>query len=112
TLYQSGKGERALGRWAEKIAARHRGKEPKAVEKIARTKAHASGPRDVFCYFDNTDVKLRAPGDAQTLMRKHGLTPGAPPALEAHRPRKPAATHLSAARFNKPGSSRMSANVR
>src|SRR5690606_21475968 len=59
----------------------------------------------------NTDVKLRAPVDAQTLMRKLGLTPGAPPALEAHRPRNPAATHLSAARFNKPGSSRMPANV-
>ncbi|NLG77654.1 MAG: DUF72 domain-containing protein [Xanthomonadaceae bacterium] len=111
TLYQSGYGDRALGRWAEKIAAWHRGKEPKAVEKIARTKAPASGPRDVFCYFDNTDVKLRAPVDAQTLMRKLGLTPGAPPALEAHRPRNPAATHLSAARFNKPGSSRMPANV-
>ena len=33
-------------------------------------------PRDVYCYFDNTDVKLRAPFDAQTLMRKLGLTVG------------------------------------
>lgn len=31
---------------------------------------------DVFCYFDNTDVKLRAPVDAQALARKiqmHGV---------------------------------------
>jgi uncharacterized protein YecE (DUF72 family) len=27
----------------------------------------------VYCFFDNTDVKLRAPRDAQTLMRKLGL---------------------------------------
>jgi uncharacterized protein YecE (DUF72 family) len=30
-------------------------------------------PRDVYCFFDNTDAKLRAPQDAQTLMRKLGL---------------------------------------
>ena len=29
--------------------------------------------RDIYCFFDNTDVKLRAPIDAQTLMRKLGL---------------------------------------
>ena len=112
TLYQSGYGNRALERWAEKIAAWHRGKEPKAVEKIARTKAPASEPRDVFCYFDNTDVKLRAPLDAQALMRKLGLTSGAPSELEVRRRRKPAAAHPSAARFSKSGSSRISANVR
>jgi uncharacterized protein YecE (DUF72 family) len=27
-------------------------------------------PRDVYCYFDNTDVKLRAPEDARALIRK------------------------------------------
>jgi hypothetical protein len=27
----------------------------------------------VFCFFDNTDVKLRAPFDAQTLMDKLGI---------------------------------------
>jgi hypothetical protein len=30
----------------------------------------------VYCYFDNTDVKLRAPVDAQSLMRKLELEPG------------------------------------
>ena len=29
--------------------------------------------RDVFCYFDNTDVKLRAPADARGLMGRLGL---------------------------------------
>jgi hypothetical protein len=27
----------------------------------------------VYCFFDNTDVKLRAPFDAQTLRRKLGV---------------------------------------
>ena len=30
----------------------------------------ARRPRDVYCFFDNTDEKLRAPADAQTLMKK------------------------------------------
>jgi uncharacterized protein YecE (DUF72 family) len=29
--------------------------------------------REVYCYFDNTDEKLRAPADANTLMKKLGL---------------------------------------
>jgi uncharacterized protein YecE (DUF72 family) len=37
----------------------------------------------VYCFFDNTDVKLRAPFDAQTLAQKLALpvrVPGTPPA--------------------------------
>jgi uncharacterized protein YecE (DUF72 family) len=60
-LYKSGYSDRALERWAKRIRAWHRG---------------SSKGRDVYCYFDNTDVKLRAPFDAQTLMRKLGLQPG------------------------------------
>jgi uncharacterized protein YecE (DUF72 family) len=55
-LYKSGYSSKALDRWAERI----------------RTWSRL---RDVYCYFDNTDVKLRAPVDAQTLMRKLDLTP-------------------------------------
>jgi hypothetical protein len=40
---------------------------------VVAREAPESGPRDVFCYFDNTDVKLRAPADAQALMRKLGI---------------------------------------
>ena len=44
----------------------------------------------MFCYFDNTDVKLRAPFDALALMKRLGLslhpkTLDAPPALETIR---------------------------
>jgi uncharacterized protein YecE (DUF72 family) len=53
-LYRSGYSDRALSRWAQRIRAWHEG----------------SKPRDVYCYFDNTDVKLRAPIDARSLMRK------------------------------------------
>ncbi len=57
-LYKSGYSNKALERWAERIREWHRG---------------SARPRDVYCYFDNTDVKLRAPADAQTLKRKLGL---------------------------------------
>jgi uncharacterized protein YecE (DUF72 family) len=70
-LYKSGYSDRALERWAERIRAWHR--------------PRGSRPRDVYCYFDNTDVKLRAPADAQTLMRKLGVTWAPGRASEAYR---------------------------
>ncbi len=78
-LYKSGYGNRALERWAERIRAWHRGGEPRDADKVCARRPPSSGPRDVYCYFDNTDVKLRAPVDAQTLMRKLDLQPGRPP---------------------------------
>jgi uncharacterized protein YecE (DUF72 family) len=74
TLYQSGYEDAALERWARRIQLWRRGSEPKDALKIVGRKAPSTGPRDVFVYFDNTDVKLRAPFDAMTLMRKLGLT--------------------------------------
>jgi len=62
-LYRSGYSDRALSRWAQRIQAWHEGSEP----------------RDVYCYFDNTDVKLRAPVDARSLMRKLEVTWPTPP---------------------------------
>ena len=70
-LYKSGYGDRALKRWAERIRAWHRPRSSRA--------------RDVYCYFDNTDVKLRAPVDAQTLMRKLDVRWAAGPAAVADR---------------------------
>ncbi len=70
-LYQSGYSDRALERWAEKIRAWHVGKDVDGT-KIAPGRPPRK-PRDVYCYFDNTDVKLRAPVDARALMRKLGL---------------------------------------
>lgn len=69
-LYQSGYSDRALGKWAKRITAWRRGSEPRDAQKISKRKPPSSKPRDVYCYFDNTDVKLRAPVDAQSLMRK------------------------------------------
>ncbi len=65
-IYTSGYTSRALDEWAARIRAWHR-------------------QGDVYVYFDN-DVKVRAPYDAQALMRKLGLCwPG-----DADMPRLPA----------------------
>jgi uncharacterized protein YecE (DUF72 family) len=79
TLYQSGYSDRALDRWARKIEAWRDGGEPTGAQRVLNKAPPKAKSRDVFCYFDNTDVKLRAPVDAQTLMRKLGLNPGDPP---------------------------------
>lgn len=70
-LYRSGYSDRALDRWARRIRAWHRGAEPRDAQRVSSGHGVGRGkPRDVYCFFDNTDVKLRAPFDAQTLMRK------------------------------------------
>ena len=72
-LYRSGYGDRALVRWAERISVWSRGSEPSdAIKADARVKP-ARRPRVVYCFFDNTDEKLRAPADAKALMKKLGL---------------------------------------
>jgi uncharacterized protein YecE (DUF72 family) len=58
-IYTSGYSERALAGWARRIRAWDRDR------------------RDVYVYFDN-DVKVKAPFDALSLMRKLGLTWGSP----------------------------------
>jgi uncharacterized protein YecE (DUF72 family) len=69
-LYRSGYGDKALKHWAARIAAWHRGGEPADVVKVLEQRSPVKRRRDVYCFFDNTDVKLRAPFDAQTLMKK------------------------------------------
>lgn len=85
TLYQSGYSERALEKWARRIRAWQRGGEPRDAEKIRKSKPPTSKPRDVYCYFDNTDVKLRAPVDAQSLMRKLNVTWPSPSVVRSSR---------------------------
>ena len=75
-IYVSGYSDRSLDNWAERITAWQHGSEPPDAHKVVAATPQGSRPRDVFCYFDNTDVKLRAPVDAQSLMRKLGLTQG------------------------------------
>ena len=70
-LYRSGYGDPALTRWAERIQAWHRGGEPRDATKIGASRP-ARHARDVYCYFDNTDAKLRAPFDAEQLIAKLG----------------------------------------
>jgi uncharacterized protein YecE (DUF72 family) len=96
-MYRSGYSDAALERWARRIRAWHDGSQPKDAEKISKRRPPSSGPRDVYGFFDNTDVKLRAPFDAQSLMRKLGLAPDAP---RAGRLRAPAVreTRVSTAR--------------
>lgn len=72
-LYKSGYSDKSLDRWAKRISAWQTGSEPADAEKISPKKPPTKSPRDVFCFFDNTDVKLRAPFDAQTLMDKLGI---------------------------------------
>jgi uncharacterized protein YecE (DUF72 family) len=61
----------ALGlRWAARIRAWSAGGELRDARKILATKPLAARSHDVYCFFDNTDAKLRAPFDAQTLMRR------------------------------------------
>ena len=74
-LYRSGYSDQALNRWARRIEAWHSGSEPKDAVRVTKASPKSKRPRDVFCYFDNTDVKLRAPFDAQSIMRKLSLRP-------------------------------------
>ncbi|MET0411372.1 MAG: DUF72 domain-containing protein, partial [Polyangiaceae bacterium] len=73
-LYRSGYGDAALERWAQRIAAWQRGDEPGDMNKIDAAAAPRQ-TRDVYCYFDNTDAKLRAPFDAQALAEKLVVLP-------------------------------------
>lgn len=72
-LYRSGYGDKALERWAGRISAWSRGGEPSDALKAEPQVKPPSRPRDVYCFFDNTDEKLRAPADAMALMKKLGL---------------------------------------
>ncbi len=77
-LYEGGYQDKALENWARRIRAWHCGTEPEDAAKVSKTRAPKAKQRDVYCFFDNTDVKLRAPKDAQTLMRMLGVqSPGA-----------------------------------
>lgn len=76
-LYRSGYSDAALDRWARRIAAWHRGAEPADAIRVSSARPPSGKPRDVFCFFDNTDVKLRAPFDAQALAGKLHVSPPA-----------------------------------
>jgi uncharacterized protein YecE (DUF72 family) len=93
-LYRSGYSDKSLDRWAERIRAWQKGSEPADAQKISSKKPPTRKSRDIYCFFDNTDVKLRAPFDAQTLMRKLGMPPRDIP-LPTFAPRRRAPTRKS-----------------
>ncbi len=67
-LYRSGYDDAELDRWAARIAAWAAG-QPMTDGEFAGDRPAEACRHDVFVYFDNTD-KLRAPYDAQALMRR------------------------------------------
>lgn len=68
-LYASGYDDAALATWAERVAAWVRGDEPTDATRVIQKEGPKRKARDVFVYFDN-DAKVRAPFDAQGLMRR------------------------------------------
>jgi uncharacterized protein YecE (DUF72 family) len=85
-LYRSGYSDKSLDRWAQRIRAWQKGSEPADADKISTRKPPSRKARDIYCFFDNTDVKLRAPFDAQTLMRKLGMPQRAIAPVATRRP--------------------------
>ncbi len=68
-LYVSGYCSRELGQWADRAVTWATGGEPKDGQRIAARSAPRRAGRDVFVFFDN-DAKVRAPFDAQGLVRR------------------------------------------
>jgi uncharacterized protein YecE (DUF72 family) len=68
-IYASGYSDKALDRWAGRIAAWSTGSEPRDARRISDALAPVRRRRDVYCYFDN-DIKVKAPFDALHLIEK------------------------------------------
>lgn len=79
-LYVSGYEDEALDMWAQRIRAWATGGEPENATRVLAPVPARNKGRDVYLYFDNTDVKLRAPIDADHLSeRLADLMPGSAP---------------------------------
>lgn len=74
-LYASGYSPREIKAWARKLRAWRRGTEPPGARRIGDKAPAARGGRDVYAFFDNTDVKLRAPVDARRMADELGIGP-------------------------------------
>jgi uncharacterized protein YecE (DUF72 family) len=76
-LYASGYTPKEIAAWAEKIRVWHKGTEPKDARRIGPKSPSVKGGRDVYVFFDNTDVKLRAPVDARRMAETLKIGPTA-----------------------------------
>ena len=66
-LYRSGYSPAALARWGKRIKTWRAGGIPAGSQLASgRSPPHRSS-RYVYCYFDNTDAKVRAPANARQL---------------------------------------------
>jgi uncharacterized protein YecE (DUF72 family) len=74
-LYASGYSPREIASWAAKVRAWHAGGEPADARRISGKAKPAKNGRDVYVFFDNTDVKLRAPVDARRMAETLGVGP-------------------------------------
>lgn len=68
-LYVSGYDDRSLDDWAARVGAWARGAEPADAERVIQADGPKLPARDVYVYFDN-DAKVKAPFDAQGLIRR------------------------------------------
>jgi uncharacterized protein YecE (DUF72 family) len=68
-LYASGYDDKSLDLWAARVAAWARGREPADARYVTKHRGSKKQARDVFVYFDD-DTKVRAPFDAQGLMKR------------------------------------------
>ncbi|HEX6706520.1 MAG TPA: DUF72 domain-containing protein [Albitalea sp.] len=71
-LYASGYSDAALSRWARRIRTWSEGGQVDDARLASTRPGPKRAARDIYCYFDN-DVKVHAPYDAATLMRKLGI---------------------------------------
>jgi len=67
-LYVSGYSDSELDGWGRKVTAWAEGRDPRGARRVMPACA-AGKARDVYVYFDN-DAKVRAPVDAQGLIRR------------------------------------------
>ena len=72
-LVVSGYDDERLDDWAGRIRTWAAGGEPVDSRLVSGILPSLRDERDVYCYFDNTGGKLRAPGDAMTLALKLAL---------------------------------------
>jgi uncharacterized protein YecE (DUF72 family) len=68
-LYVSGYDEEALDQWGRRVRTWARGAEPREPHRVLPPSPPDPQGRDVYLYFDN-DAKVRAPADAQSLVRR------------------------------------------